>query len=180
MASFLYSNRKQSHWIKIFHKDVLIVRITKYKTILTNEGKAVLEKELSVNCPAVDKTMNAPHKLEKLATHFLKMHEQTEEHLYMVCLNTKLHMTSVFEVSHGNVNSSIFSVREILQKALLANAVNIVMMHNHPSGDPTPSRQDVTMTEKLKEAGEIVGIGVLDHLIIGRGRYISLKDRGDI
>lgn len=98
----------------------------------------------------------------------------------MVCLNTKLHMTSVFEVSHGNVNSAIFSVREILQKALLANAVNIVMMHNHPSGDPTPSRQDVTMTEKLKEAGEIVGIGVLDHLIIGHGRYTSLKDRGDI
>ena len=156
------------------------MRITKYKTILTNEGKAVLEKELSVNCPEVDKTMNAPHKLERLATHFLKMHEQTEEHLYMICLNTKLHMTSVFEVSHGNVNSSIFSVREILQKALLANAVNIVMMHNHPSGDPTPSRQDVTMTEKLKEAGEIVGIGVLDHLVIGHGRYISLKDRGDI
>lgn len=156
------------------------MRITKYKTILTNEGKAVLEKEMSVNCPAVDKQMNAPHKLEKLATHFLRMHEQTEEHLYMVCLNTKLHMTSVFEISHGNVNSSIFSVREILQKALLANAVNIVMMHNHPSGDPTPSRQDVTMTEKLQEAGQIVGIGVLDHLIIGHGRYVSLKDRGDI
>lgn len=156
------------------------MRITKYKTILTNEGKAVLEKEMSVNCPEVDKQMNAPHKLEKLATHFLKMHEQTEEHLYMVCLNTKLHMTSVFEISHGNVNSAIFSVREILQKALLANAVNIVMMHNHPSGDPTPSRQDVTMTEKLKEAGDIVGIGVLDHLIIGHGRYTSLKDRGDI
>lgn len=155
------------------------MRITKYKTIL-NEGKAVLEKEMSVNCPNVDKTMNSPYKLEKLATHFLKMHEHPEEHLYMVCLNTKLHMTSVFEISHGNVNSSIFSVREILQKALLANAVNIVMMHNHPSGDPTPSRQDVTMTEKLKEAGQIVGIGVLDHLIIGHGRYTSLKDRGDI
>lgn len=127
---------------------------------------------MSVNCPAVDKTMNA--------THFLRMYEQNEEHLYMVCLNTKLHMTSVFEISHGNVNSSIFSVREILQKALLANAVNIVIMHNHPSGDPTPSRQDVTMTEKLQEAGQIVGIGVLDHLIIGHGKYTNLKDRGDI
>ena len=156
------------------------MRITKYKTILTNDGKAVLEKELSVNCPEVDKTMNSPYKLEKLATHFLKMHKQTEEHLYMVCLNTKLHMTSVFEISHGNVNSSIFSVREILQKALLANAVNIVIMHNHPSGVPTPSRQDVEVTKKLKEAGQIVGIGVLDHLVIGHGRYVSLKDRGDI
>ena len=98
----------------------------------------------------------------------------------MVCLNTKLHMTSVFEISHVNVNSSIFSVREILKKALLANAVNIVMMHNHLSGDQTHSRQDVTITEKLKEAGDIVWIGVLDHLIIRCGRYIILKDRGDI
>ena len=156
------------------------MRITKYKTILTNEGRAVLEKEMSVNCAGIDKTMNSPHKLEKLATHFLKMHTHTEEHLYMVCLNTKLHMTSVFEISHGNVNSSIFSTREILQKALLANAVNIVMMHNHPSGDPTPSREDVTVTKKLIEAGRIVGVGVLDHLVIGHGRYSSLKDRGDI
>ena len=179
MASF-YILLPTNSLDKIFHKDVLIVRIVKYKTILTNEVKAVLEKEMSVNCPEVDKTINSPYKLEKLATHFLRMHEQTEEHLYMVCLNTKLHMTSVFEVSHGNVNSSIFSVREILQKALLANAVNIVMMHNHPSGDPTPIRQDVIMTEKLKEAGEIVEICVLDHLIIGCGRYVSLKDRGDI
>lgn len=156
------------------------MRIVKYKIILNNEGKAVLEKEMTVNCPAVDKTMNNPHKLEKLATHFLKIHRHTEEHLYMVCLNTKLYMTSVFEISHGNVNSSIFSAREILQKALLANAVNIVIMHNHPSGDPTPSRQDITVTKNLIDAGKMVGIGVLDHLVVGHGRYVSLKDRGDI
>ena len=66
----------------------------------------------------------------------------------MICMNNKLHMTSVFEISHGNVNSSIIGTREILQKALLANAVSIILMHNHPSGDPTPSNEDTEVTKK--------------------------------
>ena len=156
------------------------MRVIKYKTVLTETGKVVLEKELSVNCPDVDRFMNSPDKIVRLATDFLRMHEETEEYLYMVCLNTKLKMTSVFEISHGNVNSSIFSTREILQKALLANAVSIIMLHNHPSGDSKPSREDVQVTERLKEAGKIVGIGVLDHIVIGRGNYTSLKEKGHI
>jgi DNA repair protein RadC len=80
----------------------------------------------------------------------------------------------------NNVNSSIMSVREILQKALLANAVSIFIMHNHPSGDPTPSREDIQVTERLIKAGEIVGVQVLDHIIIGRPGYVSLKDKGYI
>lgn len=156
------------------------MRITKYKTRLDDNGKAVLEKELSVNCPTVDRFMNRPDRIVKLATEFLRMQEHTEEHLYMVCLNTKLKMTSVFEISSGNVNSSIFSTREILQKALLANAVSIIMLHNHPSGDSTPSREDVKVTERLVEAGRIVGVDVLDHIVIGRGNYCSLKEKGHI
>lgn len=154
------------------------MRITKYKTRLANDGKAVLEKEMSVNCPDVDRVMNSPEKVEKLARNFLRMHEHTEEHLYMVCMNTKLVMTSVFELSMGNVNSSIFSIREIFQKALLANAVNIVFLHNHPSGDCSPSREDVKVTEKAIEAGKLIGIDVIDHMIIGRSGYCSLKEKG--
>lgn len=161
-------------------KEVFNVRIVKYKTKLTADGKAVLEKELSINYPELDRFMNGPEKIFKFATDFLHLHEQSEEYLYMLCLNTKLQMTSVFEISHGNVNSSIFSTREILQKALLANAVSIIMMHNHPSGDPTPSREDIEVTKRLKEAGHIVGIDVLDHLVIGRPGYCSLKEKGYI
>ena len=153
------------------------MRIVKYKTKLTADKKAVLEKEVSVYCPEVDRKMNAPDKVVKLARHFLHLHEQTEEYLYMVCMNTKLDMTSVFEISHGNVNSSVAGVREIFQKALLANAVNIIMIHNHPSGDCTPSRQDIEITKRLKDAGELIGIELLDHIIIGE-RYCSLKDKG--
>lgn len=98
----------------------------------------------------------------------------------MVCLNTKLDMTSVFEISHGNVNSSVVGVREVFQKALLANAVNIILIHNHPSGDCTPSREDIDITKRLKEAGQILGVDVLDHIIVGDNRYSSLKERGAI
>jgi DNA repair protein RadC len=124
--------------------------------------------------------MNSPEKVARFARDFLRIHEQTEEYLYMICVNYKLEMTSVMELSHGNVNSSIFSVREILQEALLANAVSICMIHNHPSGDPTPSRQDVESTERLVKAGDLIGIQVLDHLIIGRPTFSSLKEKGYI
>lgn len=156
------------------------MRIVKYKTRLTVDQKAVLEKEFSINYPGVDKKMNGPDKVVRLARDFLRLHEETEEYLYMVCMNTKLEMTSIFELSHGNVNSSIMGIREMFQKALLANAVNIILMHNHPSGDPTASRQDIEITKRAVDAGKIIGIDVLDHIIIGRPGYSSLKDKGHI
>lgn len=154
------------------------MRVIKYKTKLTESQKVVLEKEISVNCPEIDRKMNSPEKIVGLATYFLKMQEAPEEYMYMLCMNTKLEMTSVFEISHGNVNSSIVGTREVFQKALLANAVSIALIHNHPSGDPTPSREDVEVTKRLIEAGRIVGIQVLDHIIIGRPGFTSLKEKG--
>lgn len=154
------------------------MRITKYKTKLTYDGKAVLEKELSVNYPEIVRKMNSPETIASFAREFLRLHEETEEYLYMICMNTKLEMTSVFELSHGNVNSSIVGIREMFQKALLANAVSIAVIHNHPSGDPTPSREDVEITKRMVEAGKVVGVQVLDHIIIGRPRYSSLKEKG--
>ena len=156
------------------------MRVVKYKTILTEDQKAVLEKEVSVNVPEIDRKMNSPEKVLALARHFLRLHEQSEEYLYMVCMNVKLEMTSVFELSHGNVNSSIVSVREMFQKALLANAVSIILMHNHPSGDSSPSREDVEVTKRAVEAGQLLGVQVLDHIIVGRPGYSSLKEKGYI
>lgn len=155
------------------------MRVTKYKTKLTSDRKAVLEKDYSVNYPELDNMMNSPEKVAKLAKGFLRMHEETEEYMHMLCLNTKLLLTGVFEVSHGNVNSSIVGVREVFQKALLGNAVSIILIHNHPSGDCTPSREDITITKRLVEAGKIVGVEVLDHIIIGQ-QYCSLKEKGYI
>lgn len=156
------------------------MRIVKYDTRLTEQQRVVLEKEYSVNCPEVDRKITNPEKLMGLAKYHLRLHERSEEYLYMVCTNTKLIVTGIFELSHGSVNSSIMSVREILQKALLANAVSIFIMHNHPSGDPTPSNEDIQVTKRLVEAGELVGVQVLDHIIVGRPGYVSLKDKGYI
>ena len=153
------------------------MRITKYKTTLTEDKKVTLEKEVSVNRPDLDKKLNSPDKVVRLARDFLRLHRQSEEYLYMVCLNTKLEVTSVFELSHGNVNSSIVGIREMFQKALLANAVNIIVMHNHPSGDCTPSREDVDVTKRMVEAGKLLGVEVIDHLVIG-DTYCSLKEKG--
>ena len=153
------------------------MRVVKYKTKLTVDRKAVLEKDYSVNYPEMDNRMNSPEEIVKFAKGFLRMHEETEEYMYMVCLNTKLMMTGVFEISHGNVNSSIVGTREVFQKALLANAGSIILMHNHPSGDCTPSQEDIKVTKRLEEAGDIIGIDVLDHIIIGR-EYCSLREKG--
>ena len=153
------------------------MRLTTYKTRLTENKRITLEKEISVNHPG-DGIIRSPENVRELATGYLRMHEESEEYLYMLCLNTKNRVIGVFEISHGNVNSSIFGVREILQKALLANAVSIIMLHNHPSGDCSPSREDINVTERLKEASRIVGIELLDHIIIGDGTYCSLKEKG--
>jgi DNA repair protein RadC len=157
-----------------------MMRVVKYKTKLNGEGRAVLEKDISVNYPEMDRTMNRPEQIVRFAREFLRMHEDTEEYMYMLCLNTKLVMTGVFEISHGNVNSSIVGPREVFQKALLANAVSIVMLHNHPSGNPTPSREDIMVTNRLVECGKLLGVDVLDHLIIAGGSYCSLRERGDM
>jgi len=153
------------------------MRINKYKTKLVDGRKAVLEKDFSVNYPEMDNMMNSPETVARLAKDFLRMHEETEEYMYMLCLNTKLKLNGIFEISHGNVNSSVVGTREVFQKALLGNAVSIILIHNHPSGDCTPSRQDIEVTKRLVEAGKIIGIDVLDHIIIGKS-YCSLKEKG--
>lgn len=154
------------------------MRIVKYNTKLTENQKVVLEKEISVNRPDLNRKMNSPESIVGIAKHVLQMDKAPEEYMYMICMNTKLELTCVFEISHGNVNSSIVGAREVFQKALLANAVCIAMIHNHPSGDPTPSREDIEVTKRLVEAGNLLGIQVLDHIIIGRPGYTSLKEKG--
>lgn len=154
------------------------MRVVKYKTKLTEQQRVILEKEVSVYCPEIDRKMSSPEKIVSVVTQYLHMQELPEEYMYMLCMNTKLEMTGIFEISHGNVNSSIVGTREVFQKALLANAVSIAMIHNHPSGDPKPSREDVEVTKRLVEAGNILGIQVLDHIIIGRPSYSSLKEKG--
>lgn len=155
-----------------------MVRMTKYKTRLTENKRVQLEKEYSVNRPDLVPIIRTPDDAASIGRDFIHIHEEPEEYMYMLCLSNKNRVTGIFEISHGNVNSSIVGPREVFQKALLANAVNIILMHNHPSGDPSPSNEDIKVTKRLMEVGDILGLKVLDHLIIGDRRYISLKEKG--
>ena len=95
-------------------------------------------------------------------------------------LDTKHRHLCTVTVSVGSVDHTFMSPREILRDALLANASAVVLAHNHPSGDPTPSRDDELVTRRLVQAGEVVGIEVLDHLVIGGARWVSLARRGAV
>jgi DNA repair protein RadC len=101
-----------------------------------------------------------------------------EEHLKVIMMNTKNIVISIKDVSIGSLNSSIVHPREVFLEAIKKSSASILICHNHPSGDPTPSTEDIQITKRLIECGKLLGIDILDHLIIGDGRYISLKEKG--
>lgn len=101
-----------------------------------------------------------------------------KEHFNIIVLNTKNHVLGIDNISVGSLNASLVHPRELFKKAILRSAAGIILVHNHPSGDPQPSEEDKLVTCRMAEAGEIIGIEVLDHIIIGDGRYISLRERG--
>ena len=100
------------------------------------------------------------------------------EQFIIACLNTKNEPTNISVVSVGTLNKAIVHPREVFKTAILSNAASIMAFHNHPSGETTPSQQDIQLTHRLVEAGELLGIKLLDHLIIGDGTFTSLKEKG--
>ena len=100
------------------------------------------------------------------------------EQFIIACLNTKNEPTNISVVSVGSLNKAIVHPREVFKTAILSNAASIMAFHNHPSGETTPSQQDIQLTKRLYEAGELLGIKLLDHLIIGDGTFTSLKEKG--
>jgi len=111
---------------------------------------------------------------------FPKMREQKKEKFVTLYLDTKNQILKEETVSIGSLNASIVHPREVFKGALELSSASIIVIHNHPSGDPSPSREDIMVTEKLCDGGKLLGIDVLDHIIIGDGRYVSLKDEGFI
>ena len=99
------------------------------------------------------------------------------EQFIIACLNTKNEPTNISVVSVGTLNKAIVHPREVFKTAILSNAASIMAFHNHPSGETTPSQQDIQVTNRLYEAGELLGIKLLDHLIIGDGTFTSLKEK---
>lgn len=113
---------------------------------------------------------------------FLSFLDETDrEQFFLLCLNTKNEPTALHTVSIGSLDASIVHPREVFKTAILSNAASVIVAHNHPSGDPTPSREDIQVTRNLQQAGEVLGITVLDHIVVGtEGAYYSLKEKGDM
>jgi DNA repair protein RadC len=103
---------------------------------------------------------------------------QSQEQLRVLCLDQKSHVVSQHTVYQGTVNSSVVRAAEVFRPAVSRNCPGIIVVHNHPSGDPTPSPEDIRTTEQLRRAGEALEIELLDHVILGQQRYVSLKERG--
>ena len=103
-----------------------------------------------------------------------------KENFVCLFLNTKNHIIAQETLSVGTLNASLVHPREVFRSAIRFSSASIICAHNHPSGDPTPSSEDITITRRLVDAGNLLGIDVLDHIIIGDGQYVSLKEQGHL
>lgn len=108
----------------------------------------------------------------------LDLRDEKREHFVALLLDTKNGVLQRYTVSVGDLSSSIVHPREVFTEAVRRSAASMIVAHNHPSGDPNPSPEDIAVTRRLVEAGELLGIDVLDHIVLGDGRYISLKEKG--
>lgn len=149
------------------NKKVVAKRVDIVKIQMVKE-KSLLYKDRKVQCPqnGVD-----------LMKQFLG--DVDREHFVVMCLDSKNQPTALNICHIGSLNSSIVHPREVFKTAILSNAASIMVGHNHPSGNPEPSEADINVTRRLEEAGELMGIKLLDHLIIGEDTYVSLKERGN-
>lgn len=113
-----------------------------------------------------------------IASYYMEeMRHQRQENMKLLLLNTKSRLIGETDISKGTVNAAIISPRELFVEALQKNAVFIILLHNHPSGDPTPSDADIRITHKIRKAGEMIGVELLDHIIIGNNCYFSMREK---
>lgn len=113
-------------------------------------------------------------KPDTIAEYYMEdMRHRNQEHIKLLMLNGRLRLIGESEISKGTINMSVISPREIFLEALQKGAVYIIILHNHPSGDPAPSREDILITKRIREAGLLLGIELLDHIIIGDNCYVS-------
>jgi DNA repair protein RadC len=125
-----------------------------------------------------ERTIHSPEEGYNLMNHFLD--DLDREAFIVISLDTKNQPVSINICHVGSLNASIVHPREVMKSAILSNAASIIVGHNHPSGNCSFSEADLEVTNRLVEAGKIVGIDVLDHIIVGNGEYLSLKEKGYI
>lgn len=146
-----------------------------YRTELNERHHNILVKEGEVTYE--DDILNSPGKVDKLMRLAFRMDKRAEEYVYIIGLNSASKVLGIFETSHGAVNRTVLRTREIFIRLLLVGASGFMVVHNHPSGRTSPSKEDKDITEKIKKVGELLDIPLIDHVIIGEnGRYFSFAE----
>jgi DNA repair protein RadC len=135
-----------------------------------------LGRRLLTAVPEERYTVKSPDDAARLL--MLEMGSLEQEHLRAIILNTKNQVLKIHPIYVGSLNSASVRVGELFREAIRMNAAAIIVAHNHPSGDPTPSPEDVSVTRQMVEAGKLLNVDVLDHLVICQARWVSLKERG--
>jgi DNA repair protein RadC len=140
--------------------------------------KAAIElgRRLAVESPEERPTIHSPADAAGLVQY--EMSALICEELWVMLLDTRNHVQHIEKMYRGSLNSSMVRVGEVFKPALQRSAAAVIIVHNHPSGDPTPSPEDVALTRAVIQAGKLLDVDVLDHLVIGRGRFISMKEKG--
>lgn len=151
------------------------MRINFYDTRIADNDTTILIKEKGVNYE--NAPMNDPQKIARMMQVLLHMDTLAEEHCYMIALNKSCKVLGMFFMSKGTADTSLLTPREVFIRAALIGAVQIILCHNHPSGNPLPSETDLKLTERFKKAGSLLYIPLADHIIIGKNSYFSFKEQ---
>lgn len=138
------------------------------------ERRKLPKKYLSENL--TDYTVRSPEDFANIAMKFIG--NEDREVFLVACLSVKNEIQSLHRCHIGTLNSSLVTPREVFKTAFLQNAASIIVAHNHPSQNVTPSAEDIDVTKRLCEAGELLGVEVLDHLVVSETKYLSLKEKG--
>lgn len=140
--------------------------------------KIVQVKETSVKYAALQSQIRMPKNIYDMIESVLELSSESVEYFGIINLNVKNKVNGIHILSKGTVDATLVHPREVFKAAFLNNASSIILFHNHPSGDPSPSKEDHEMTKRIVEAGKIMGINVIDHIVVGDGRYCSFKELG--
>ncbi|MEH7120980.1 JAB domain-containing protein [Neobacillus vireti] len=154
------------------------------QTIVENKQRMKRLKVVSLQItrekvfPYVTNRIRTPHDAVKLAQEFIG--NEDREHFVVFCLSTRNTVDAIHTVSVGTLNSSLVHPREVFKASLLSNSCSIICAHNHPSSDCSPSKEDLEVTKRLAEAGKILGIELLDHVIVSNTEHYSMREHGHI
>ena len=178
----MLANRVLMHFegLKLLH-DATFEELTAIKGIGHAKGVQILAaielgKRMSQYKPDDKYVIRSPDDGANYVMEEMRLLKQ--EHFVVLFLDTKNHVIHRQTIFVGSLNASIVHPREVFREAVKRSAASIILTHNHPSGDPSPSQEDIHVTRRLVEAGKIMGIEVLDHIIIGNRKFVSLKEKG--